>query len=158
MTAIFKQKNPRWIEKLKLRLQQAGGKEVAVGYPKGKEGVGNAHYDSGASILQVAIWNNFGTESIPRRAFMELAATTMQPQFKEMLKKAIKRLNAGEIKIETVLKAAGHMGEAEVRKAIDDGGWDPNSPETMARKGSEVPLIDSGDMRKYATHIIRERS
>lgn len=156
--AIFTQSNPHWIEKLKLRLKQCDGKEVAVGYPRGKEGVGNPHYKSGASILQVAIWNNFGTETIPRRAFMELAATTIQPKYRQMLRDAVKRLNAGELKIETVLKAGGAMGEAEVRKAIDDGGWDPNSPETMARKGSEVPLIDSGDMRKYATHIIRERS
>lgn len=156
--AIFTQSNPRWIETLKLRLKQCDGKEVAVGYPRGKEGVGNPHYKSGASILQVAIWNNFGTENIPRRAFMELAAANMQPKYRKLLRDAVKRINAGEIKIETILKASGAMGEAEVRKAIDDGGWNPNSPETTARKGSEVPLIDSGDMRKYVTSVLREKS
>lgn len=156
--AIFTQSNPRWIENLKLRLKQCDGKEVAVGFPRGKEGVGNAHYESGASIVQVALWNNFGTENIPRRPFMELAAANMQPRYREMCRQAVKRLNAGEINIETLLKAGGQMGEAEVRNAIDEGGWNPNSPQTMARKGSQVPLIDSGDMRKCVTHQIRERA
>jgi len=157
MSVTVKQTNPKWLEKLKLRYQQEP-LEAAIGFPRGKEGLGSAHYDSGASILQVAIWNNFGTARIPRRAFMEMAAKAMQPKFKKMMQDAVKRINKGEITVKTVLKAGAQMGEAEVRKAITDGSWPPNSPETIKRKKSGSPLIASGDMRKYATSDVRPRT
>jgi hypothetical protein len=34
--------------------------------------------------------------------------------------------------------------------------WPPNSPVTIARKGSERPLIDTGSMRKAITYVVRE--
>ena len=157
MGATFKQKNPKWIEKLKMRYKQEP-LEAAVGYPRGKDGVGNAHYENGASILQVAIWNNFGTDKIPRRAFMELAAKNMQKKYKKLMKEAVKRINSGELTIKSVLKTAAQMGEAEVKKAITDGDWAPNSPATMVKKNSERPLIDTGDMRKYVTSDVRARA
>lgn len=179
MLMQVKQKNPKWIEKLKLRYKQEP-LEAAVGYPVGKDGIAAAHYPtnqsgayksrknkskpmkpplgSGPSILEVAIWNNFGTETTPRRAFMELAAKNMQPKFKEMMKKAVKRINSGEITLKQVLKQAAQMGEAEVRKAIMEGDWPGNSPETVAEKQSETPLMDSGDMRKYVTSDVRART
>ena len=33
--------------------------------------------------------------------------------------------------------------------------WPPNSPRTIAKKGSDVPLIDTGELRKSITHVIR---
>ena len=153
----FRQKNPEWIEKLKLRYKREP-LEAAVGYPVGKEGLANPHYKNGPSILEVAIWNNFGTRDIPRRAFMELAAERMRPKFKKMLRDAVKKINSGELDLKTVLKAAAQMGEAELRKAITDGDWPPNSPETVRRKKSERPLIDTGDMRKYVTSDVRART
>lgn len=174
MGVEIRESNPGWLEKLKLRYKQKP-LEAAVGFPRDKEGMGRAHYPtrdrrkkkdkpmsppmgSGPSILDVAIWNNYGTEDIPRRAFMELAAKMMQPKFKELMKEAVKRINSGEVDLKTVLKAAAQMGEAELRKAIRDGDWPSNSPETIARKGSERPLFDSGDMNKYATSAVRPRS
>lgn len=173
------QKNPQWLEKLKLRYKREN-LEAAVGYPTGKDTIGAAHYPtsstgayrsrkdkskpmkpplgSGPSIIEVAIWNNFGTESTPRRAFMELAAKWMQPEFKQMMKDAVRRINSGEIPLKQVLKLAAQMGEKQVRKAIMDGDWEPNSPETIAVKQSKRPLVDSGDMRKYVTSDVRART
>lgn len=180
-TVRIKQKSARWLEKLKLRYKQKN-LEAAVGYPKGKAGMGNAHYPttqsavvknnnkkkkadrkrillgSGPSIIEVAIWNNFGTQDMPRRAFMELAAKWMQPEYRDMMKKAVRRINAGEIKLETVLKAAAVMGEGKVKEAIANGDWAPNSPATQELKGGNTPLKDSGDMLKYVTSTVRERT
>lgn len=152
------QTSPGWLEKLKLRYKQEP-LEAVVGYPRGKEGVGSPHYENGASILQVAIWNNYGTENIPRRAFMDLASAQMQPKFKQMMKDAIKRINAGELELKTVLKAAAAMGQAEVQKAIVDGDWVENSPETIIRKGKgKSPLTDTGDLGRSVTSDVRART
>jgi hypothetical protein len=152
-----KQKNPNWIEKLKLRYKQEP-LEAAVGYPRGKDGVGNAHYEGGASLLEVAIYNNYGTEDIPRRAFMEEAAKNMQPKYKKMMKDAVKDINSGKITLKQVLKKAALMGQSEVQKAIMDGDWTPNAKKTILRKESKRPLMDKGDMRKYATSDVRART
>jgi hypothetical protein len=153
------QKTPGWLQQLAKRLAPLKrGKEVAVGFPRGKNGVGNPHYDNGASILEVAIWNNFGTETgIPPRPFMAMANIPMQARYREMCKDFAKRLNAGEVKPETFLEAAGAMGAAEVKKAIASGGFAPNRPSTVRRKGEgKKPLVDSGDMLNAVTWAVRD--
>lgn len=179
MSVRVKRKNPRFLEDLKLRYKQKAI-EAAVGYPMGKDGVGAPHYPTnqsgayksrkdkskpmspplggGPSIVEVAIWNNYGSGNGPRRAFMDQAAKAMQEKFRKMMKEAVPRINKGEITLKVVFKAAGLMGEAEVRKSLTGGPWAPNSPETVARKKSERPLIDSGDLRKYATSTVRPRT
>jgi len=191
MNVKVDQKNPDWIEKLVFRLKmQAAGLEAAVGYPAGKEGLAGPHYPTtqsvivkenrarkkakqkplkvdigtGPSILEVAIWNNFGVPGhIERRPFMDLAAGKMQAKYKEMTRKAVKRVNSGGTTIKAVLEAAGKMGAGEVRMAIREGGWaDNKSPYKELKEkhaeGEVKPLIDSGDLMKFATHHVRPRT
>ena len=158
ITAELKQKNPKFIEKLKLRMKKNDTHEAAVGFPAGKEGVTNPHYDNGASIVEVAIWNNFGTDTIPRRPFMDNAAPKIQNEYKKFLKQTIKKLNSGELSMQTVLKTAALKSESIVRNEIVSGTYVPNSPATIAAKKSSKPLIDSGDMNKYVTSIVREKT
>lgn len=35
-------------------------------------------------------------------------------------------------------------------------GWAPNSPVTIARKGSARPMVDTGTMRKAITYVVRD--
>lgn len=150
--------NPGWMDKLKRTFAEQTGKEVAVGFPKGEAGVGNPHYDSGASILEVAIYNNFGTErGIPPRPFMNNAEPALNEMWARLSKEAQPKINSGAISEETVMKAAGLQGETLVRKAIDELMEPPNSPKTVLRKKSAKPLIDSGDMRKYVTSVTRSK-
>lgn len=158
MSVTVQHKNPRWTEKFKMRLKKQTTKEVAIGYPTGENNVAAPHYENGASILEVAIYNNFGTAKIPRRPFMDNAAPSLQKMWKELLKKAHARLNKGEISIEIVMKAAALQGESVVRTEIDAIVDPPNAPQTIARKKSDKPLIDSGDMRKYVKGVVREKT
>lgn len=158
MDIRVKHKNPKWTEKFKLRIKKQLEKEVAIGFPTGEGGVTSPHYENGASILEVAIWNNFGTAKIPRRPFMENSAPKLQSMWKELLRASQKRVNKGEISIMTVLKAASLKGESVVRTEIDAIVDPPNSPKTIARKKSDKPLIDSGDMRKYVKGVVRDKT
>lgn len=138
-------------------MQETQKFEAAVGFPSGKDGIANPHYDTGASILEVAIWNNFGTEYNPRRPFMDDAAPKIQVEYQKILKEGIPRVNRGEIKAEVLLKAAMLKGEAVIRNQIQTGSYVPNSPDTVKVKKSSKPLIWSGDMEKYVTSILRKR-
>ena len=75
-------KNPGGLKGFSKRLEALAGKEVAVGFPRGGSGLGNPHYKNGASILLVAVANNYGL-GVPRRAFMELAAEKIRKWFPE---------------------------------------------------------------------------
>lgn len=63
-----RRKNPNWVKDRLKAAEDYNRYECAVGFPKGK-GLGNPHYSkksasgketAGPSILEVAVWNNYG--------------------------------------------------------------------------------------------------
>ena len=126
--------------------------------PRGGSGLGNPHYKNGASILLVAVANNYGL-GVPRRAFMELAAEKIRKWFPGYMRTAMPDAEAGNTDINDVLETAGSVGADLVKEAIADGDWEPNAPETIKRKkGSDKPLIDTDAMRQAATWQVRDRT
>lgn len=56
------------------------------------------------------------------------------------------------------LELAGMEGQNSARDWFEDprNGWAPNSPVTIALKGSERPLVDTGELRKSITYVVKE--
>lgn len=56
------------------------------------------------------------------------------------------------------IKRAGMAGQNAARSWFTDGrnNWAPNAPSTIARKGSDKPLIDTGALRAAITHVEKE--
>lgn len=52
----------------------------------------------------------------------------------------------------------GEVGLSQIFKAFDNGGingeWQPNSPLTIAQKGSSMPLVDEGDLKHSITFSV----
>ena len=138
-------------------IAQARELEIAVGYPRDASGLGTPEpaYDGEASIIEVAIRNNYGL-GVPRRAFFEEAREGMQDMYREVMRGTARQMLAGEAEPCKVLDLAGLRAETAVRDSIADGNWQPNSPATIARKGSSKPLIDTSTMRNRVTHIVRK--
>lgn len=55
------------------------------------------------------------------------------------------------------LEKAGMLGQNVVRDWFVNpaNGWPPNAPETIKEKGSDKPLIDTGELRKSITYVLR---
>lgn len=155
-TVSVTQKDKGFWDKLKAMFKKAPDWECAVGFPVGVSSVGSPHYESGQSIVEVAIQNNFGTERIPRRPFMDMATPRIQKEYKKLMRTLQARISAGTLDYKSALQVCGLKAEAEVRLSIDTGPFKPDSPETVKRKKSSKPLIDTGDMRKYVTHVVRK--
>lgn len=53
------------------------------------------------------------------------------------------------------LKRAGTAGANAAKRWFRDprNGWAPNAPSTIAAKGSDRPLIDTGELRRAITHV-----
>jgi len=94
----------------------------------------------------------------PPRPIIEPAIEDSKEAIAEQLREAIQATLEG--KDGTIhLKKAGMLGANASKAWFENSknGWAPNSPLTIAKKGSDVPLIDTGELRKSITYIIREK-
>jgi hypothetical protein len=155
MSVTIKRKNPKWIDDYSKFFAEQTGREVAVGLPKEAPNIVTPHYDNGASILDVALGNNFGTEKIPRRPFMDNASPKLQKMWKKLLERGFPTRKAA---LERFLKTAALQAEVIVRAELDATNEPPNAPQTVKAKGSSKPLIDSGDLRKYIQAVVRDKT
>ena len=171
-----KNKDPKALEKLKKRLNQISSKKVVAGFPKGK--LNAPHYEGsngrpGPSIIDVAIWNEFGTYNIPRRDFMKIASEKWNEYFKEQVEAQQDDIISGKLNIDNFLNTMGQAGAEFISDAIVkldsppnapitiEGGWMKNKksgkPFKVKGKKSTNPLVDTGDLSKAPVHEIRRK-
>jgi len=148
-----KNTNPNVYKQLKKRLEQISRKQVVAGFPKGK--LNSPYYDNGASIIDVAIWNEFGTDFIPRRDFMGPAAEKWNEYFKLKVEERKDEIITGKIDIDQFLDEMGIQGAEFISGSIVALRKPPNAPSTIRRKGSDNPLVDTGALHRSTLHEIR---
>jgi hypothetical protein len=120
--------------------------EVLVGYPDGV-----SHPDSAIQNSDLARALHFGTAKIPARPFLYQAIasirTELQRKLREMYKRSVKegKEPEGEYSLEGIgallVGAVQRFVRGDYFKSVT-----PNAPSTIAAKGSDTPLIDTGFM------------
>jgi len=103
-------------------------------------------YAEGTSIVDVAVFNEFGTETIPARPFMRRTEELYSDRLQGFVLALAKGVMSGLVHPSTILDQIGLRYQSWVRQTIRDAyQWAaPNAPSTIARKGSSKPLIDTG--------------
>ena len=98
------------------------------------------------------LWNS------PPRPIIEPAIEAHKQELAELLRGALQCALDGRPFIQE-LKKAGMKGQNVTRAWFTDSrnGWAPNSPLTIAKKGSARPLIDTAELRKSITYVIRDK-
>ena len=136
------------IEKLK-KLQ------VRVGYQQGKA----FHEEEGKKVdlLDVAMFNELGTSRTPSRPFMRDSVDDNIDSITKFCQAQIKGIANGSKDAESALNAIGVMQVGLVQKTIVEGNFVPNAPSTIAKKGSDKPLIDTGLMRQSVHYVITNK-
>lgn len=134
-----------------------GPRKVKVGFPAGK---------ADGDVIARAIWNEFGTKGgasgggwggpIPERPFMRNAMSQKKGEYREALKRAALKIVLGEASLAEVLSKLGTRAQGDIQREITALSSPPNSPVTVALKGSSNPLIDSGEMRGAVTWKVEE--
>lgn len=158
--AVTTQKKPNAFKKLLDTVNGMVEKGVVAGFPRGR--LNTPHYQSsanskpGASIIDVAIWNNYGM-GVPRRDFMTPASKKWMKFFKEAYTMVQREMLEDKIDIDKFLQDMGRKGQNLIYNEITALDTPPNAPSTIKRKGSSNPLIDTGAMRQAATWQIRGR-
>lgn len=111
----------------------------------------------GLSVAEYAAKNEFGTREIPQRSFMRTAFDENINKIEEVAADQYGKIIDGDIAIKQGLGIIGQVITAMIQRKIQAIVFPPNSPRTIAIKGSSKPLIDFGQMVKSVTYAIRTR-
>lgn len=102
----------------------------------------------GVSVVDYAMYNEFGTRHIPARPFMATTYETYKDMMVQFIDYLASRIFVGMITPDRALRVIGEAYQAKVQMTIRNAKeWAvPNDPKTIAAKGSSSPLIDTGRM------------
>lgn len=107
-----------------------------------------ADHGDGISTGELAAIHEFGAPgaNIPERSFIRRTFLTKRTEIAAVCAKLAKGIVAGKIEPERALNVLGAFCSTEVKKTITEGAGvpPPLQPETIARKGSDRPLVDTG--------------
>lgn len=120
-----------------------------------------AGFPSGSANVDKAIYNEFGTRGgasgggwggpIPERPFMRNAMRNNRSKYVAAMKASVASILTGKTNLRSILAKLGALAAGDIQKEITALTSPPNSPVTVALKGSSKPLIDSGEMRGSVT-------
>lgn len=102
-----------------------------------------ATYPNGTSVALVAAVQNYGSRAIPPRPFFSNMIEKQSPRWGEKLGNLL-RLNHYDGRAALNLMGAGIKGQ--LQQEIHDTNSPPLSPETIAAKGFDKPLIETSHM------------
>ncbi len=99
-----------------------------------------------AVAAQRAIYAEYGTKTAPARPFMAVTARKTRAAYKTFSGVLGARLMAGKISPQGAMAQAGRWYVNQIKMTIESSpSWAaPNAPSTIAKKGSEHPLIETG--------------
>lgn len=136
--------------KFQKTLEELKRLQVRIGIQQG------AGSEDGVDLVDIAMFNELGTEHIPSRPFLRDSVDAHEAEINSFLQSATKSLFRGG-SAETVLKRIGVFQKGLIQKEISSGNFAPNSPATIRKKGSDRPLIDTGRMRQSINYVIQDK-
>lgn len=138
--------------RLMKELRELEGLEVRIGYQRGIL-AGDTDDSSRADLVDIAMWNEFGTVNIPSRPFMRDSVDKHEAAINHMLTAQKDALLHGATARE-ILNTAGLFQQDLIQTEIEQGDFVANAPATVRKKGSDKPLIDTGTMKNSVHYQI----
>lgn len=126
------------------RITRLDGVAVTVGM----QGTPAAGDSSMTELVAIAAAHEFGL-GVPMRPFLRTSLKLKGPRWARGMRAMVRRYRAGDYAgAEQTIRRVAVVAVGDVQATIRDHDWTPNSPATIAAKGSDKPLIDSGQMRQ----------
>ena len=124
---------------------------VKVGVLASKGGNEVHDPESGLTLIEIAAIHEFGSPeaNIPQRSFILMTLAAHEEELNEVIAKLARAVVTQGWEVERALNVLGAWVVAKIRNAMTGVGdfiplWDPLKPATIAAKGSDAPLIDTG--------------
>jgi hypothetical protein len=132
------------------RIYTMGAPKISVGV---FETDGAKVYVDGVTVLDVATFHEFGL-GVPERSFLRGWFDENIERAREALVRLMRSVVEGKRTKEQALELFGVWLVGEIQKRMAENIPPPLAPETIARKGSDVALIDTGSLRSSVTYKI----
>lgn len=100
----------------------------------------------GVSVVDVAVWAEFGTRTEPERAFMRTAAAELMPIMTELGAKMLEAYLTGKVTLDQALDRLGLKAQSVIKLTIRDFKDPPNAVSTIlakARKEGRAKIKDA---------------
>lgn len=109
---------------------------------------------SSITIGEVAFWNEVGTEGSPARSWLASWVNENKKDILKDIEKAYVNVLFKDKSEEAELNKLGKKYVAAITQKIKDRIPPPNSDITVALKGSDIPLIDTGLLLATIKHEV----
>lgn len=148
-------KDRGWRALMKVATDIKSGAYVKVGVLD--DGKGSESHGA-LTNAELAGIHEFGTADghVPARPFIRSTFEAQEATARAMLKKLIGGLVSGGVTLDQSLGLVGLFLATEIRKTVTDGEGvpPPNAPSTIARKGSDRPLVDTAQMINSVSWLV----
>lgn len=135
------------------RVKQAKDGRVKVGVLADDSKGGADH--GGLTVAELAVVQHFGTDEIAARPWLQMAFDQQREILSKMGAQLMAKVIFGEISMDQALGLMGAKLSAEAKKVITVGNQlEPNKPSTIAKKGSDRPLVDTARLLNANTWAI----
>lgn len=140
-------------ERFLKELQELSQMQVRVGFQRGKKHKGKGKR-AGVDLVDIALYNELGTDTIPSRPFLAQTVAQQGEAIKQASAEMVVQVVEGKMKGKQALKNIGVLVKGAVQQQMVEGEFVPNAPSTIQRKGSDKPLIDTGQLRQGVSYKI----
>ena len=107
------------------------------------------------SLASIALQHEVGA-GVPRRPFMSIAFERNRSQLQSLSKRILRRIAGGSLRVKRGIELLGEKHKNDIQRVIGNRGLlKANAPETVARKGSDAPLIDTGHLRQQINFEVK---
>ena len=130
----------------KMATQVSKAASVEVGFP------GGATYPDGTSVALVAALNEFGSKNTPPRPFFRQMIAAKSSQWPETIATLLK---ANDFDAAKTLGLTGQGIADQLQQSIVDFTSPPLAPSTIAKKGNDKVLVDTGQMLQSVTFVVK---
>lgn len=114
-------------------------------------------YDDSMTVADVALIHEYGLGSVPERSFLRAWVDENQPAIEARLKREVEGALFGKHSPQQAMDRFGLWAVGEIKKRIIGGITPALAAETIVRKGSSTPLIDTGQLLSSITHAVVDR-
>lgn len=138
------------------RAEQLNQLQLVAGIPNDE----TSREDSGEiTNAELGIIHEWGApeKGIPERSFMRSTMSEERENLGRLGKVQIAECLEGNTSPHDVFATIGAYLQGKIVDKITDGEFKPNNENTVKRKGSSKPLIDTGQLRGAITYEVREK-
>ena len=149
---IIKDTKGKGLHKLEAFLKDMQGHKLYVGVTKSS----NSRPKDGASNALIAYVHEFGI-GVPERSF--LRSTVLEQAHKYLFiqkDNIIPAIKSGVMTADEAYRRLGIVASNDVKAKMVNGSFTPLKQQTIDRKGSSKPLIDTGELRQSITYEVRD--